>query len=89
MKRCLTASEAKETDSLMKLGYKQFDSNFSQLCRYINPDVLSLFAEAAMKIQSSTVLLTSNHIAVEEYTKSESLKIWVGNKPPADSKGFA
>ncbi len=33
-----------------------------------------------MKIQSSNILLTSQHLAVTEQTKSESLKMWVGNQ---------
>ena len=35
-----------------------------------------------MRIQSSNVLLTSQHVAVKEQTKSESLKVWLGNRRP-------
>lgn len=35
-----------------------------------------------MRIQSSNVLLTSQHVAVKEQTKSESLKVWVGSRRP-------
>jgi len=33
-----------------------------------------------MRIQSSNVLLTSQHVAVSEQTKSESLNVWIGNR---------
>jgi len=35
-----------------------------------------------MKIQSSDIQMTSQHIAVKEESKSESLKVWVGNQRP-------
>lgn len=35
-----------------------------------------------MKIQSSDIQMTSQHIAVKEENKSESLKVWVGNQRP-------
>ena len=35
-----------------------------------------------MRIESSNVLLTSQHVAVKEQTKSESLKVWLGNRRP-------
>jgi len=35
-----------------------------------------------MKIQSSNVLMTSQHVAAQEQTKSESLKVWIGNRRP-------
>lgn len=35
-----------------------------------------------MKIQSSNVLMTSQHVAVQEQSKTESLKIWIGNRKP-------
>jgi hypothetical protein len=41
-----------------------------------------------MKIESSTVALNSQHVAVQEQTKTESLKFWVGNKRP-DFEGRA
>ncbi len=40
------------------------------------------FAEAAMKIQSSAVLLAGQHQAVQKHSKFESLKAWVGNRRP-------
>ena len=41
-----------------------------------------------MKIQSSDVLLTSRHLSVQKYSKSESLKVWVGKQRP-DFEGRA
>ncbi|MFZ4858435.1 MAG: VCBS repeat-containing protein [Desulfuromonadaceae bacterium] len=35
-----------------------------------------------MRILSSNVLLTSQHVAVKEQNTSESLKVWVGNRRP-------
>jgi hypothetical protein len=35
-----------------------------------------------MRIQSSNVLLTSQHVAVKEQNKLESLKVWIGNRRP-------
>jgi hypothetical protein len=35
-----------------------------------------------MKIQSSDVLLTSQHLAVQTYSKSESLATWIGTQRP-------
>ncbi|MFA7239589.1 MAG: hypothetical protein WC091_05700 [Sulfuricellaceae bacterium] len=35
-----------------------------------------------MKIQSSDVLLSGRHQSVQQHTKSESLKAWVGNQRP-------
>jgi hypothetical protein len=35
-----------------------------------------------MKILGSEVSLASQHIAVQEHTRSESLKVWVGNQRP-------
>ena len=35
-----------------------------------------------MRIQSSNVLLTSQHVAVKEQSTFESLKMWVGNRRP-------
>jgi hypothetical protein len=43
---------------------------------------MSTIQEAAMKIQSSNVLMTSQHVAVKEQSKSESLKVWIGNRRP-------
>ncbi len=41
-----------------------------------------------MKIESSNMLLNSQHTAVKEQTKTESLKMWVGNQRP-DFEGTA
>ncbi len=35
-----------------------------------------------MLIQSSNILMTSQHLAVQEQTKTESLKLWVGDRRP-------
>lgn len=35
-----------------------------------------------MRIESSNVLLTSQHVAIKEQNKSESLKVWIGNRRP-------
>lgn len=35
-----------------------------------------------MKVQSSNILMTSQHLALQEQTKTESLKVWIGNKRP-------
>jgi hypothetical protein len=43
---------------------------------------MPVIGEAAMKIQSSDIQMTSQHIAVKEESKSESLKVWVGNQRP-------
>jgi hypothetical protein len=35
-----------------------------------------------MLVQSSNILMTSQHLAVKEQTKSESLRLWIGDRRP-------
>lgn len=41
-----------------------------------------------MKIESSDILLSSQHSAIETHTVNESLRMWVGNRRPNSSAGL-